>query len=139
MANKVVIDVSRSGQHSPETLAAMKQEALSSLEAGNLDAAAEIMQVVAEIQKNESEPAVQILELTEEEEEQREKDLIEFKKVEVEQARTERNARLAASDWTMLDDAGMTDSQRAAWAEYRKALRDLDFSDPTNIEWPEAP
>ena len=47
--------------------------------------------------------------------------------------RAERNRRLAASDWTMLEDAP---ADRARWKLYRQALRDLDMSDPV---WPEAP
>ena len=51
--------------------------------------------------------------------------------------RIERNAKLAASDWTQLPDAPV---DAAAWAEYRQALRDVtDQADPFNIVWPTAP
>lgn len=52
--------------------------------------------------------------------------------------RTERNARLAASDWTQLADASLTDVQKLEWVTYRQALRDLPMtqSDPFNIIWP---
>jgi hypothetical protein len=39
-----------------------------------------------------------------------------------EQIRLWRDAKLAASDWTQLDDAPV---DKAAWATYRQALRDL--------------
>lgn len=51
--------------------------------------------------------------------------------------RAERNARLAASDWTQLPDAPV---DAAAWATYRQALRDVtQQSDPFNIIWPTEP
>jgi hypothetical protein len=53
--------------------------------------------------------------------------------------RVERNARLAASDWTQIPGACKT---AAAWESYRQALRDLPatITDPTQpIEWPEPP
>lgn len=51
--------------------------------------------------------------------------------------RTERNARLAASDWTQLPDAPV---DHAAWAAYRQALRDItEQPDPFNITWPVEP
>jgi hypothetical protein len=39
-----------------------------------------------------------------------------------EQIKAWRNAQLAASDWTQLPDAPV---DKAAWATYRQALRDL--------------
>jgi hypothetical protein len=38
------------------------------------------------------------------------------------QIRSWRNAELAASDWTQLEDSQV---DKAAWATYRQALRDL--------------
>jgi hypothetical protein len=56
----------------------------------------------------------------------------------VDDARAQRNALLAASDWTQVDDAPV---DKAAWAAYRQALRDVpaqaDF--PSNIQWPTQP
>jgi hypothetical protein len=51
--------------------------------------------------------------------------------------RAERNAKLAACDWTQLSDAPADDLQ---WAVYRQALRDLPQTqtDPFNIVWPPA-
>jgi hypothetical protein len=55
----------------------------------------------------------------------------------VEQRRAERNALLAASDWTQVADVPLTAEQRAAWAKYRQQLRDLTFG--TDEQWPVAP
>lgn len=51
--------------------------------------------------------------------------------------RADRNARLAASDWTQLPDAPV---DKAVWAVYRQALRDATKQvDPFNIVWPQEP
>jgi|TARA_R100000479_G_C6245930_1_gene150601 hypothetical protein len=52
--------------------------------------------------------------------------------------RTERNKKLADSDWTQLADSG---ADATAWATYRQSLRDLPASDgfPHNVTWPTAP
>ena len=49
-----------------------------------------------------------------------------------------RNSYLAASDWTQVPDAPV---DRAAWATYRQALRDLPYNttDPRNPAWPTPP
>lgn len=54
--------------------------------------------------------------------------------------RAERNQRLAACDWTQLADAPLTDAEKADWATYRQALRDLPSTqtDPFDIVWPTA-
>ena len=39
--------------------------------------------------------------------------------------RSERNALLAASDWTQLSDSALSDSKKTEWATYRQALRDV--------------
>lgn len=41
----------------------------------------------------------------------------------------QRNLKLSASDWTQIPDSPLTTEQRAAWATYRQALRDL----PANL------
>lgn len=55
--------------------------------------------------------------------------------------RTDRNARLAACDWTQLQDAHLSAEKKSAWADYRQALRDLPdtVTDPTqvSVEWPQ--
>ena len=52
--------------------------------------------------------------------------------------RSERDALLAATDWTQLADAPVN---RAAWAAYRTALRDLPANtpDPAAVVFPEPP
>jgi len=54
------------------------------------------------------------------------------------EVRTERNSKLAATDWTQVADAPV---DQAAWATYRQALRDItaqaDF--PWTITWPTQP
>ncbi len=51
--------------------------------------------------------------------------------------REERNALLAACDWTQLPDAPV---DAGDWAVYRQALRDItQQSDPFAIEWPQEP
>lgn len=52
--------------------------------------------------------------------------------------RAERNAKLAATDWTQVADAPV---DQQAWATYRQALRDMSTQAgfPWAIEWPQAP
>jgi hypothetical protein len=52
--------------------------------------------------------------------------------------RTIRNAELAATDWTQVADA---QCDKAAWATYRQALRDLPAqnADPKKIKFPTRP
>ena len=58
--------------------------------------------------------------------------------------RNERNLRLTYTDWTQLPDAPLTAEQKAAYAEYRKYLRDYpetegwyEHSPKTFEEWKE--
>ncbi|MBS1198682.1 MAG: putative phage tail fiber protein [Proteobacteria bacterium] len=55
--------------------------------------------------------------------------------------RAERNARLAACDWTMLPDAPLSAAQVSSWQTYRQALRDLtdQAGFPAAVVWPVAP
>lgn len=46
-----------------------------------------------------------------------------------EQIRAWRNLELAVSDWTQLDDAP---ADKAAWADYRQKLRDIDDTQPAD-------
>tara|TARA_R100000900_G_scaffold111040_1_gene86672 strand:+ start:72 stop:431 length:360 start_codon:yes stop_codon:yes gene_type:complete len=46
--------------------------------------------------------------------------------------REQRNALLAASDWTQANDSPLTDEAKASWVTYRTALRDL----PSHSNWP---
>ena len=52
--------------------------------------------------------------------------------------RTERNKKLADTDWTQLADSS---ADTTAWATYRTALRDLPTAEgfPHNITWPTEP
>ena len=56
----------------------------------------------------------------------------------LERVRNWRNAELIKSDWTQVEDSPV---DKAAWATYRQALRDLPASnvDPQKIELPTAP
>jgi len=49
--------------------------------------------------------------------------------------KADRNNRLAETDWWGSSDRTMTEVQ----ATYRQSLRDMDFSDPTNLTWPVKP
>ena len=53
--------------------------------------------------------------------------------------RIERDGRLVASDWTQFSD--VTLDNKAAWATYRQAWRDLpaNTADPENPTWPTKP
>lgn len=52
--------------------------------------------------------------------------------------RQERNAKLSLSDWTQVADAPV---DKAAWATYRQALRDVTAQEgfPWTITWPTQP
>lgn len=54
------------------------------------------------------------------------------------QVRTDRNARLAASDWTQVLDAQV---DRTVWAAYRQELRDITAQSgfPWEVVWPQEP
>lgn len=49
------------------------------------------------------------------------------------QRRDDRNALIATTDWTQLADAPLTAEQKAAWVQYRQALRDLP--NQPNFPW----
>ena len=54
------------------------------------------------------------------------------------EVRAERNAKLSATDWTQIADATV---DKAAWATYRQALRNIPTQSgfPNTIIWPDAP
>jgi len=56
----------------------------------------------------------------------------------LERVRNWRNVELIKSDWTQVEDSPV---DKAAWATYRQALRDLPASntDPRQIELPTQP
>ena len=52
----------------------------------------------------------------------------------------ERNRKLEESDWTQVNDNGLSDETKEAWRVYRQALRDLPATyDPENPVWPTPP
>ena len=58
--------------------------------------------------------------------------------------RQQRDTRLYASDWTQTTDSPLTDEEKAAWVDYRAALRSVpaDNSGATSVDevtWPVAP
>ena len=68
--------------------------------------------------------------------------MVEYKaRMDTEQAkriRADRNNRLNDSDWSQLGDST---ADKAAWATYRQALRDIPTSEgfPWNVVWPDTP
>jgi len=48
---------------------------------------------------------------------------------------------LAECDWTQLPDAAMTFEEKAAWSDYRQALRDIPqaFTSPDDVLFPDKP
>jgi len=63
------------------------------------------------------------------------------KKAKWDEIRLIRNNVLSESDWTQLPDITLTDEAKAAWLEYRQALRDLidETGNPFAVTWPEKP
>lgn len=55
--------------------------------------------------------------------------------------RLKRNQLLAASDWTQIPDAPLTEEQKEAWRTYRQALRDIPqmYASVDDIVWPVPP
>lgn len=55
--------------------------------------------------------------------------------------RYKRNSLLALCDWTVLSDAPLDSTQKAAWISYRQALRDLpqSYPNPIDVIWPSKP
>ncbi len=52
-----------------------------------------------------------------------------------------RDLLMGCTDWTQAADSPLNETQRAAWATYRQALRDLPsvYSGEGPIPWPVAP
>lgn len=52
-----------------------------------------------------------------------------------------RDLLMGLTDWTQAADSPLSEEQRAAWANYRQALRDLPqtYSGGGPISWPVAP
>ena len=58
-----------------------------------------------------------------------------------ESVRTQRDAKLAESDWMVIKSAETGIALAAEWATYRQALRDITQQDgfPNEIDWPAEP
>ena len=56
-------------------------------------------------------------------------------------ARSQRNALLTQSDWAVMPDSPLSDSDKTSWQTYRQALRDVSDQAgfPDNITWPTKP
>lgn len=67
--------------------------------------------------------------------------LIETPTETAESIRIKRRPLLRQSDWTQGPDAPLTAEQKAAWATYRQALRDITTQSgfPLNVIWPTEP
>lgn len=46
---------------------------------------------------------------------------------------TKRNLRLQGSDWTQFPDSPLTEEEKAEWAVYRQALRDISLKWPAGV------
>lgn len=54
--------------------------------------------------------------------------------------RAKRNKMLSDCDWTQMSDSPLSAQQKADWADYRQALRNVPSQeDPFAIVWPTAP
>ncbi|PZX09465.1 tail fiber assembly protein [Celeribacter halophilus] len=54
--------------------------------------------------------------------------------------RVKRDPLLAASDWTQMSDSPLSAEDKAAWAVYRQALRDItEAKDLSAVVWPDPP
>ncbi len=55
--------------------------------------------------------------------------------------RSDRDQAIAQSDWTQMPDVSLTAEQKAAWADYRQALRDVPEQPgfPWSVQWPAKP
>ena len=62
-------------------------------------------------------------------------------KLEMVAIREERNRLLAESDWTQFTDSPLTSEQKAEWATYRQALRDITTQSSVydDVVWPTKP
>ena len=48
---------------------------------------------------------------------------------------------LSKTDWTQVSDVALTIDEKAAWADYRQAIRNIpqDYDTPESVIFPEAP
>lgn len=136
IAERVVVDCS--GRVGQEAVEAMYREALEAARAGDLQLAGNLArQADAAAERVKDGPTEIRVPLTDQDLEQRHLDAEEGERHQAATLRLERDSLLAASDWVMLPDAPLTDTQRAAWREYRQALR--DFPEAPDAAWPTPP
>jgi hypothetical protein len=62
----------------------------------------------------------------------------------VTEMRSLRDYKLGRSDWTQVADSPLADTDKAAWATYRQALRDVPANNPNitdldEVSWPTEP
>lgn len=57
------------------------------------------------------------------------------------EVREVRDRLLTESDWTRMDDNGLSDSAKASWATYRQELRDItdNATSLDDVTWPTKP
>ena len=55
--------------------------------------------------------------------------------------RQKRNLLLQESDWTRMDDNGLSESAKESWATYRQSLRDItdNATSLNDVTWPTKP
>lgn len=58
--------------------------------------------------------------------------------------RATRNELLTGCDWTQAADSPLSDTEKAQWATYRQALRDImsgitEETEPDDVVWPTPP
>jgi hypothetical protein len=136
IAERVVVDCS--GRIGQEAVEAMYREALEAARTGDLEMAGNLARQADAAAGHVKDGPTEIrVPLTDQEVAQRQADAHEAERYEAAALRLERDALLAASDWVMLPDAPLTDTQRAAWREYRQALRDLPAT--PDAGWPTPP
>jgi hypothetical protein len=135
----LVVDCS--GKVGRQQVQRMYEEALEAAKSGDMEAAASIARQAdkaAMVAKDG--PEEYRVPLTEEDIAQRERDAVEARAFQSVLFRAERNARLAASDWTQVPDAPLSAQETAAWARYRQELRDLpEHTDHLDPVWPVTP
>ena len=56
-----------------------------------------------------------------------------------EEVRIKRNKLLEESDYIVIKSLESGDAIPTEWKTYRQKLRDIDFTDPDNVTWPEKP
>lgn len=140
---KVVVNCEAFALPDEELVSQIREEAMALIETGTeegLSAARNVLEQAKQIEARREElgPIEQTLELTDAETSQYEADQEEGARHAARARRAERNARLAASDWTQFEDAPLTRPQRVAWTTYRQKLRDLVF-DGGEPDWPAPP